>query len=244
MINLTQLGSAVGAVNSGVNTFGAEAFGGVPGGSNFGQSIKNTAKNDPGAFGQLAQGITKFGTSLIGGGARRREQRRARAELAKQREAYETFEFKDPSANLTNPFEDLTINQQQAQFAAQQQQQALAGTLGQLQGAAGSSGIGALAQTLAQQSARNLQAASASIGQQERANQISRAQGQQSLERARAAGQQYVQQQEFGRTQDLFNIAAARKAAADEARKQATENLIGGIADMQTAGARIILGGV
>lgn len=133
MINLTQLGSAVGAVNSGVNTFGAEAFGGVPGGSNFGQSIKNTAKNDPGAFGQLAQGITKFGSSLIGGGARRREQRRARAELAKQREAYETFEFKDPSANLTNPFEDLTVNQQQAQFAAQQQQQALAGTLGQLQ---------------------------------------------------------------------------------------------------------------
>ena len=248
MINLTQLGTSVGAVNSGVNTFGAEAFGGVPGGSNFmsqaGQSIKNTAKNDPGAFGQFAQGITKFGSSLIGGGARRREQRKARAELAKQREAYETFEFKDPTANMTNAFEDLTINQQQAQFAAQQQQQALAGTLGQLQGAAGSSGIGALAQTLAQQSARNLQAASASIGQQESANQMARARGQQALESARAKGTQYVQEQEFGRTQDLFNIAAARKAAADEARKQATENLIGGVADITTAGGRIILGGV
>jgi len=211
--------------------------------SQLGSKMDKVAENDAGAFGQVAQGLAGIAGGLIGGGARRREQRRARAELARQREAYETFEFKDPSANLTNPFEDLTVNQQQAQFAAQQQQQALAGTLGQLQGAAGSSGIGALAQALAQQQATSLQAASASIGQQERANQMARAQGQQALESARARGAQYVQEREFGRTEDLFNIAAARKAAADQARKAATEGLIGGIANVGVGAARIAVGG-
>ena len=243
MINLGQLSSSVDAVNSGVNVFGAEALGGVPASigsmSQVGQAAKNTAQDDPGAFGQVAQGLAGVAGGLIGGGARRREQRRARAELSKQREQYETFEFKDPTANMTNPFEDLTINQQQAQFAAQQQQQALAGTLGQLQGAAGSSGIGALAQTLAQQQSTNLQAASASIGQQESANQMARARGQQALEGARAKGAQYVQDKEFGRTEDLFSIAASRKAAADQARKEATEGLIGGVANLAVGGARI-----
>lgn len=223
------------------NIRGVQSGGGK---SAFATKMGMAAENDPGAFGQAAQGLAGIAGGLIGGGARRREQRRARAELAKQREAYETFEFKDPSANLTNPFEDLTVNQQQAQFAAQQQQQALAGTLGQLQGAAGSSGIGALAQALAQQQATSLQAASASIGQQERANQMARAQGQQALESARARGAQYVQEREFGRTEDLFNIAAARKAAADKARKDATEGLIGGIANVGVGAARIATGGL
>jgi hypothetical protein len=243
MINLGQLSSSVDAVNSGARIFGAEALGGVPANigsmSQVGQAVKNTAQDDPGAFGQVAKGLSGIASGLIGGGERRREQRRARAELKKQRGEYETFAFKDPTANMTNPFEDLTINQQQAQFASQQQQQALAGTLGQLQGAAGSSGIGALAQTLAQQSARNLQAASASIGQQESDNQMARARGQQSLEGARAKGAQYVQDKEFDRTETLFGMAQERKAAADEARRAATQGLVGGIANIAVGGARI-----
>ena len=126
---------------------------------------------------------------------------------------------------------------------AQQQQQGLAGALGQLQGAAGSSGIAALAQSLAQQQSRNLQAASASIGQQEAANQMARAQGQQSLERARAAGAQYVQEREFARTEDMYETAAQRKLAADEARKQATEGLVGGIANLAVGAGRVAVGG-
>lgn len=205
----------------------------------FGQALKNTVKDDPGAFGQIAQGLAGVAGGLIGGRARRREQREARKELATQRQAYETFEFKDPTAQMTNPFEDLTVNQQAAQFTAQQQQQALSGTLGQLQQVAGASGIGALAQALAQQQSQNLQAASASIAQQESANQMARARGQQALEQQRAAGAQYVQEKEFGRTEQLYNIAAARKAAADEARKQATEGLIGGVANIAAGAGRM-----
>ncbi len=210
----------------------------------FGDAIKGAAKNDPGAFGQVAQGLAGIAGGLIGGRARRREQKAARAELAQQRDAYESFEFKDASANMTNTFEDLTVNQQQAQFASQQQQQSLAGTLSGLSGAAGGSGIAALAQTLAQQSSSNLQASSASIGQQESANQMARAQGQQSLETARAAGQQAKEAKEFGRTETLFGMAQQRKAAADEARKAATQGLVGGIANVAVGAGRVAAGGM
>ena len=47
----------------------------------FGQALKNTAKDDPGAFGQIAQGLAGVAGGLIGGRARRREQREARKEL-------------------------------------------------------------------------------------------------------------------------------------------------------------------
>ena len=207
------------------------------------QGLGQALKTDAGAFGQVAEGLAGIAGGLVGGRARRQEQRAARADLATQRQAYESFQFQDPSRNLTNTFEDLTVNRQAAEFAAQQQQQGLAGALGQLQGAAGSSGIAALAQSLAQQQSRNLQAASASIGQQEAANQMARAQGQQSLERARAAGAQYVQEREFARTEDMYETAAQRKLAADEARKQATEGLVGGIANLAVGAGRVAVGG-
>ena len=207
------------------------------------EALGNIAGNDPGAFGQVAQGLAGIAGGIIGGGARRREQREARRELAEQREAYEQFQFQDPTANMTNPFEDLTVNQQQAQFQAQQNQQALAGTLSSLQGAAGGSGIGALAQAIAQQQQQGMQQAAASIGMQESRNQVLRARGQQALEMARSRGAQYVQDREFGRVEDLFSIAAARKVAADEARRQATQNLVGGIGNLAVGGVRAAISG-
>ena len=189
-----------------------------------------------------APGIIKAAGSLIGSKARKDEQAAAKAELAQRRQAYETFEFKDPSAQMTNPFEDLTVNQQQAQFQSQQQQQGLASTLSGLQGAAGGSGIAALAQAMAGQQSQNLQAAAASIGQQESANQMAAAQGAQNLQAQRAAGQQYVQEQEFGRTETLLGMSQQRKAAADAARAAATQDLVGGIAEA-AGGALGAIGG-
>ena len=189
-----------------------------------------------------APGVIKAVGSAFGGGKRRREQAEAKAELAQRKQAYESFEFQNPAAQMTNPFEDLTVNQQQAQFQAQQQQQGLASTLSGLQGAAGGSGIAALAQAMAGQQAQNLQAASASIGQQESANQMARARGQQMLEQQRAAGAQYVQDQEFARTETLLGMSQQRKAAADAARAAATQDLVGGIAEA-AGGALGAMGG-
>ena len=81
------------------------------------------------------------------------------------------IQFENPYQNIENPFEDLTVNQQAAQFQAQQIQQQQANLLEGFKGAAGSSGIGGLAQILANQGALQTQKASASIAQQEQANQ-------------------------------------------------------------------------
>lgn len=192
----------------------------------------------------IATGLASIAGGIIGGGKRRREQRAAEAELAQKRQAYETFEFKDPTAQMTNPFEDLTVNQQQAQFESQQQQQALASTLSGLGAAAGGSGVASLAQTLAQQQAANLQRSAASIGQQEQQIQMAKAQGAQQLQQQRAAGAQYVQEQEFGRTETLLDMAAQRKAAADAARQQATQAIVGGIGQVASGVASAATGGM
>ena len=181
---------------------------------------------------------------MFGGGKRRREERAATTELADRRQAYEQFEFQNPAANMTNPFEDLTVNQQQSQFLAQQQQQGLAGTLGQLQGAAGSSGIAALAQSLAQQQATNLQASAASIGQQEMQNQLMRARGQQQLEQSRAAGAMEVQQFELGRMETLMDAAAQRKVRATAERTKARQDLAAGLGEAAGGVAQTFIPGI
>ena len=188
------------------------------------------------------EGVGMIVGSMIGGRARRKEERAAKAELAQRKQDYETFEFKDPSAQMTNTFEDLTVNQQQAQFQSQQQQQGLASTLSGMQAAAGGSGIAALAQAMAGQQSQNLQAASASIGQQESANQMAAASGQQNLQQARAQGMMQKQQAEIGRTETLFGMAQQRKAAATAAREQATQDLIGGISKVGGAVAQAATG--
>lgn len=188
------------------------------------------------------EGVGMVVGSMIGGRARRREERAAKAELAQRQQAYESFNFSNPAEQMTNAFEDLTVNQQQAQFQTQQQQQGLASTLSSLQGAAGSSGIAALAQAMAGQQSQNLQAASASIGQQEASNQMARAQGQQQLERARAQGAMQKQQAELTRTETLFGMSQQRKAAATAARQQATQDLVGGIAKVGGAVAQVATG--
>ena len=86
----------------------------------------------------------------------------------KMQNAYE--DQKNAFEDMENPFEDLTVNTQQAEFEAQQNQQMQANIMSQMAGAAGGSGIAALAQSMANQGAIASQKASASIGAQEAAN--------------------------------------------------------------------------
>jgi len=185
-------------------------------------------------------GLANVAGGIIGGRARRQEQRAARAQMQERMAAYENMQFENPYANMQNTMENLTVNQQQAQFLAQQQQQGLANTMGALQGAAGGSGIAALAQAMSNQQAQNLQQASASIGQQEASNQMATAQqaAQNQMMEAQGAGQ--VQQMELGRNQTLLGMSQQRLAAADAARAQATNQLLSGVAGV--AGG--VLGGV
>jgi len=181
-------------------------------------------------------GIANIAGSLIGGRARRREQRAAQAQLNERMQAYENMQFTNPYANMQNTMEDLTVNQQQAQFLAQQQQQGLANTMGSLQGAAGGSGIAALAQAMSNQQAQNLQAASASIGQQEARNQMAAAQQAGQLQMMEAQGQVRLEDIERSRTETLLGMSQQRLAAANQARQQATGQLIGGIGGVVAGG--------
>ena len=101
------------------------------------------------------------------------------------------------ASQMENTAEDLTVNTQQADMVARQQQQGLSNTLGSLKGAAGSSGIAALAQTLAGQQSQNLQSASASIGQQESANTAMAAQQGANIQQAIAGESSMNQQMEI-----------------------------------------------
>jgi hypothetical protein len=195
----------------------------------------------------ISQGIGAIGSIVgasIGGGARRQEQRDASAQLASRQAAYEGMQFNNVYSGLQNTAEDLTVNTQQADFMAQQQQQGMANTMGAMQGAAGGSGIAALAQAMSNQQNQNLQGASASIGQQENRNQMLSAQQAGQNQLMVAQGEQVVQDKEEGRTKTLLGQAQARSAAADQARADATDAMVNGVTDLAKAGASVATGGL
>ena len=193
----------------------------------------------------ISQGIGAIGSIVgasIGGGARRQEQRDASAQLASRQAAYEGMQFNNVYSGLQNTAEDLTVNTQQADFMAQQQQQGMANTMGAMQGAAGGSGIAALEQAMSNQQNQNLQGASASIGQQENRNQMLSAQQAGQNQLMVAQGEQVVQDKEEGRTKTLLGQAQARSAAADQARADATDAMVNGVTDLAKAGASVVGG--
>ena len=171
---------------------------------------------------------------------RKKEQERANAEMAAQKTALQGLDMSNPYANLQNTYEDLTINQQQVDYQTQQNQITQANTMQALQGAAGGSGIGALAQTLYNQGSLATQKTGAEVGQQERANQIAAAQQAATIQSQQAQGQQWsINKQQEAITGQLSS-ARADKAAADTAANTAATNQMAAWGDMTGA----VAGGV
>ena len=118
--------------------------------------------------------------------ARKRAEKKAaeaKAEKDRHKAKYAQLDTSNPYADYQNTmaenvYEDLTVNQQQAEFEREQQEQQRANIMQGLQGAAGASGIAALAQTMANQGSLQARQSAASIGQQEVANQKLQAQGE------------------------------------------------------------------
>ena len=171
----------------------------------------------------VAIGSTVINAGVAAGqaiGAKRRRKewlKRYRKQLAE----LDSQKITNPYENLVNPYEDVTVNQQQAKFMSQQQQQGLATTMRGLRPAAGTSGAAGLAQVIANQQTRNQQQISGLIGQQEMANQKMIAGGQMSIQMAEAQGKDIKQAREqqialakTGMAQAGFNNAQAR---ADQA---------------------------
>jgi len=151
----------------------------------------------------------------------RNEQKKA---LDKQKEEYKAMEFKNPFADMENTFEDLTVNQQQAQFQAQQGVQQRANIMQNMKGAAGGSGIAGLAQALANQGQLQTQRISASIGQQESRNQAMAAKGAASIQSLERQGDQSVQQFNTDRQATLLGMQMGETTGANMAFQQAQAN--------------------
>jgi len=147
----------------------------------------------------------------------------AKAGVEKQKQAYKSFEFENVYDNMSmeNFAEDLTVNQQQAQFQAQQGAQQRSNIMQDLRGAAGGSGIAGLAQAMAGEGQLAAQQQSASIGQQEAANQLAAAKGAESIDLQQRQGAAAVQQAESGREATLLGMEYGELQAAQSGVQQA-----------------------
>lgn len=191
-------------------------------------------------IGQIVGGLAGIASGIFGSGARAREQRRAQAEFNRRKEQYENIDTSNVYQNMQNTMEDLTVNQQAANFQAQQQQQGLANTMNSMNAAAGGSGIAALAQSLANQQAQNLQAASADIGSQESRNQMAAAQEAGRLQLYEAKGELISRDAEQDKVGTLMGMSQQDLAAANQARQQATNSIMGGVGSLLGAGAGFV----
>ena len=187
--------------------------------------------------GGAIKGLTGIASGIIGGGKRRREQREAQKEYDIAKSQFQNLDTSNLSANMQNTMEDLTVNTQAADFAAQNQQQGIANTMGALSGAAGGSGIAALAQAMAGQQSQNMQQASSSIAQQEQRNQMATAQQAASIQQQQIAGAGAARSLESDKVSELLNMSGERLDAADQARQDATSSIVGGIGGVMGAGA-------
>ena len=163
----------------------------------------------------------------------------ARADMNRLKNVYSNLDTSNPYLNMENVMEDLTINQQQAQFERESFQQSQANIMGGLRGAAGSGGIAALAQSLAQQGQIAAQRSSASIGQQETANIRAERQMAGQIQGMERQGDLISRQMEEKKQSTLLGMAQQETAAysqqaamAQQAKWDAISSGIGGITDM------------
>ena len=125
---------------------------------------------------------------------------------------------KNAMEGMENAFEDLTVNTQQADFEAQQNAQNQANIMSSIAGAAGGSGIAALAQSMANAGAMQSQKASASIGAQESANQTKAAQADQSIQEKIANEQSRLDTTERQADMDIQKTQMSAEDAMQSAR--------------------------
>ena len=141
-----------------------------------------------------------------------------------ERDKYRAQTFINPFGDLENPFEDLTVNTQQAEFLSRRLEQAQSNILSTLRDAAGASGIAGLAQTLANQNMLKNAKISADIAKQEGANRLAAAKGSLSVELAEAKGEAMRQNMEASKQATLLGMQQALTGVAASNMSQAQSN--------------------
>jgi len=164
------------------------------------------------------------------------EQQKQQKLLAGQMDEYKSQSFSNPYAE--NVFEDLTVNQKQAQFQSQQGNQQRSDLLQNLKGAAGGSGIAGLAQSLANQGVLQTQRISAGIGQQESANQMAAAKGQLQVQQ----GEEMLQNKNADMQSTLLGIQYGQATGANQNYQQMQQNVYGARSSAAEANAAAVQG--
>ena len=159
--------------------------------------------------------------------------KKAQEELDKAKDQFEALDTSNPYLNMENVYEDLTVNKQAAEFERSQMLQSQANTMNQMRTAAGSSGIAALAQTLAKTGARAAQKTSASIAAKEQANMLKERGEESRLQGLEREGEIISRQAEMGIIQsmmgmsaDEINVARQAEMLAIQQRQQANAQAI------------------
>ena len=201
-------------------------------------------------MGSVAGGIVK-GIGAIGAGRRARraqraaarEQRRREAELKRLEDSRQpvvnpyasTTDLSglasDLSGMISNPYASLGVATQAAEMQAEEADISLANTLDTIR-ATGASAGGATA--LAQAALKAKKGVSASIEQQEAANEKLRAQGQSQMEQLQMREAQRIQGIQISEGQRVQSAEAAGKAFmfnAQEQREVAKMNRVAGLSD-------------
>jgi hypothetical protein len=191
-------------------------------------------------IGQIVGGLTGMASGIIGGKKRRREQANAQNEFNKNKASFENLDTSNVYTNMENTMEDLTVNQGAANFAAEQSNQGLANTMNTMSGAAGGSGIAAMAQALAGQQQGQTRQASLDIGRQEQANQAAERQQAGNLQLYEKKGELISRDAENEKVSTLLGMSQQRLGAANQARQEATNAIVGGVGSL--AGG--VLGGM
>lgn len=186
-------------------------------------------------IGQVVGGLTGIASGIIGSGKRKREQAAAQKEYDQTKSAFENLDTSNVYKDMENTMEDLTVNQEAAQFAAQQNQQSQANIMNTMSGAAGGSGIAAMTQALMGQAQAGNRQASIDIGKQEQANQAAERKQAGNLQLYERKGELISRDAENEKTSTLLGMSQQRLGAANQARQDATNAIVGGVGSLASA---------
>tara|TARA_R110000824_G_scaffold142586_8_gene309757 strand:- start:788 stop:1567 length:780 start_codon:yes stop_codon:yes gene_type:complete len=210
-------------------------------------------------------GLAQIGMGIDWGGKKADAARQAQKAFDDQKNIYKGLDTSNTFGSVRNRFqnlgnafkgvenayEDMTVNTQQADFMAQQSQQGAANIMQNMSGAAGGSGIGALAQALANQQTQSMQQASASIGMQEAKNQQLQAGAQSKIDlmTAQQENQNAAMTAKGFADVDKLKGEGAYRSQSAEASKQATllgmdANTLAAANQEVAAGKAMVAGGI
>lgn len=191
----------------------------------------------------LGVGVAKAIDGGIKAKKAKEDAKEAQKELDKQKNAFSRLDTSNPYLGMENTMDDLTVNTQQAEFQAEQSAQNRANIMQSMKGAAGGSGIAALAQSMANQGSLDAQKASASIGIQEARNKMAAANEGSRLQTQERQGEIMSRNMKKGKVESLMGMAADEVAVNRQAQADATAQMWDGISGAASAVGGMSFGG-